>query len=144
MKKGIFVILILMAVVLTACSSSPTGGAIAENEAYVSIPLSDLSTELTKYSYEVNGVSVNYFVGLGSDGEVRTAFDACDVCGGEKGYYQRGDDLVCINCGRVFSIDSLGSSNLGGGCWPSFLSYTIEGDNVLIPEDELIAGAYKF
>ena len=133
-----------MAVVLTACSSSPTGGAIAENDGYVSIPLADLSTELTKHSYEVNGVEINYFVGLGSDGEIRTAFDACDVCGGEKGYYQRGDDLVCINCGRVFSIDSLGTSNLGGGCWPSYLSHEIEGDYVLIPEAELIAGAYKF
>jgi hypothetical protein len=30
MKKGIFVVLVLMLVVLTACSSSPTGDVVAE------------------------------------------------------------------------------------------------------------------
>ena len=48
-----------------------------------------------------DGITVNYFVLKSSDGVIRAAFDACDVCWpAGKGYYQSGDVMICRNCGR--------------------------------------------
>ncbi|MAG08463.1 hypothetical protein CMO89_03245 [Candidatus Woesearchaeota archaeon] len=99
---------------------------------------------MEKYSFDAGGVRVKYFVVKGTDGNVRTAFDACDVCGGSQGYSQRGSDVVCNKCSRNFKINALGSENLGGGCWPSFLEHKIEGNNVLIKKSDIVAGAFRF
>jgi uncharacterized membrane protein len=111
----------------------------------VQIPLSEISETAKFYSLGVNGVEVNYFVVKGSDVVVSTAFDACDVCGGYKGYQQIGNDMRCINCGRFFNIDDLGTKNsAGGGCWPSYLSHDIVGDNIVIDEAEIAASRWRF
>ena len=111
---------------------------------FVSIPVSEVSSKMKKYSFDADGVKVTYFAVKGSDGKIRTAFDACDVCGGYKGYFQRGSDIVCLNCGRNFRIDGLGTQNKGYGCWPSYLSHNIEGGNILINKKELLEGAHRF
>ena len=90
------------------------------------------------------GVEISYFAVLGSDGEVRIAFDACDVCGGYKGYKQVGRDIKCKNCGRVFSIDGLGTQNKGYGCWPSYLPHEIKGNDVLIKTEDILNGKKRF
>jgi len=147
MKTKLFIFLAIFTVLfLTACTSSktPTGNAIVDSKDSISIPLSDLSDKVEFYEFDSNGIKVNYFVVKGSDGKPRTAFDACDVCGGYKGYSQRGKDVVCNNCGRVFKIDDIGSKNGPGGCWPSFLDHEIEGDNILIKESELEKGVFRF
>ncbi len=144
MKKILLLLAIISTMLLTACSSNePTGNTVQDSE-YVSIPLSDVSDSMQKYTYNANGVNVVYFAVLGSDGELRTAFDACDVCGGYKGYRQQGDDVVCNNCGRFFSIDDIGTKNSPGGCWPSKLNHNIEGDNILINKNELANGRHRF
>ena len=159
MKKIILIIsLIILTLSVVSCSSNNLSGDVTKDvsskssgsssslnsESVVSIPLDEISDELTKFEYDANGVIVKYFVVEGSDGEIRTAFDACDVCGGSKGYQQQGTDIVCKNCGKVFRIDGLGTKNKGYGCWPSYLSHTIEDGNVIIPVSELKAGAYRF
>ena len=143
MKKTIIVLLCLLAILLTACSSNITGDVVLE-DGEVKISISSITSELTKYTHDYNGKTITYFAVLGSDGEVRTAFDACDVCGGYLGYTQRGSDVECIKCGRVFSIDALGESNTGGGCWPSNLDFTTEGDYIVISEADLESKAYMF
>lgn len=44
-----------------------------------------------------------------SGGTVRTAFNTCQVCySSGKGYYkQKGDKLVCQNCGNAFTMDQV-------------------------------------
>ncbi|MBT3324288.1 DUF2318 domain-containing protein, partial [archaeon] len=143
MKKTIIILLALFTLIVTGCSSTITGDAVLE-EGLIKIPISEISSELTKYTHDYNGKTITYFAVLGSDGEVRTAFDACDVCGGYQGYAQRGTDVECIKCGRVFSIDDLGSTNTGGGCWPSNLDFVIEGDYIVISEADLESKAYMF
>ena len=120
------------------------GGALESDDEYVRIPVSEISSNIKKYSYDADGVKVNYFVVKGSDGKIRTAFDGCDSCGGYKGYSQRGSDVVCNNCGNVFKIDSIGTKNTPGGCWPSYLSHKIEEGNVLIEKSEIADGAFRF
>jgi uncharacterized membrane protein len=123
-----------------------TGSAVRveDESSYVKIPVSQVTGNVQKHYFDADGTRVTYFTVLGSDGQVRTAFDACDVCGGRKGYRQQGTDVVCNNCGRAFDIDSLGTENIGGGCWPSFLSHKIDDGNILISKEELARGAYRF
>lgn len=131
---------------ITACSNTKgigTGKIIDDAES-VKIPLSALSEDVKFYEYDYQGVTVKYFAVMGSDGKPRTAFDACDICGGYKGYEQQGNDIKCNNCGQVFSIDSLGEENKGYGCWPSHLSHEIEGDYVVIKKSDLGQGSHRF
>ena len=111
----------------------------------VSIPLSEIGPNAKFYSYDSNGIEIRYFAVEGSDGNVHVAFDACDVCyDDKKGYRQNGDVMHCINCGKEFAINSIGTDNTAGGCWPSFLPTNIDGENVLIGISDLEAKKYMF
>lgn len=135
--------ILLIVVFIAGCSA--TGRTVAESaEGYVSIPVSEVSTQVGFYSLENSGVKINYFAVLGSDGKPRTAFDACDVCGGYKGYQQQGSDIKCGKCGRVFSIDGLGTKNKGYGCWPSYLPHEVRGDDILIKISDIKDGRKRF
>ncbi len=114
-------------------------------DAYVSIPLSDVSTTLEYYTYDAGGTTVKYFAVLGSDGEPRVAFDACEVCfRSKKGYSQVGASVHCNNCGLQFRIDDLGEENKGAGCWPSHLEHKIESGHVMLKKSDIEAGASLF
>jgi len=116
-----------------------------QNETEVRIPISDIITTAKFYSYDSNGVSVRYFAVKDKQGTVHVAFDACDVCyEAKKGYKQNGDVMQCLNCGKTFSITSIGTENTAGGCWPSFLPMNIDGNNVVITIADLEAKSYMF
>lgn len=147
----------LSVLILAGCNSSAkadatnvvpgNAGATEKNldsNEYVRIPLSEVTEDLKKFTHNADGVGVVYFAVLGSDGEIRTAFDACDVCDGYKGYEQIGKDVRCKNCGKFFNVDDIGSKNAPGGCWPSYLDHKIEGDELLISRTELEAGRHRF
>jgi uncharacterized membrane protein len=139
MKTKVFIgILLIFIIAVSGCTGSKDTGAV------VSIPLSDVSTTVQFYTFTDNGVDITYFAVLGSDGDVRTAFDACDICGGYKGYEQQGTDIRCRNCGRVFAIDGIGTKNNGYGCWPSYLSHEVNGNNILIRASDLKNSRSKF
>jgi len=144
MKEVIIAGILAMFLFISGCGDSTTGKTVASNEEVVEISLNSLSETAKFYTYDDNGVQISYFAVLGSDGEPRTAFDACDVCGGYKGYEQKGSDIRCRNCGRVFSIDGLGTKNKGYGCWPSYLPHEIEGDKLLIKVNDIKKGRSKF
>ncbi len=111
----------------------------------VAISLSDVTETVKHYQFDANGVMVKYFAVKGSDGAVRTAFDACEVCyRAKKGYAQVGTDVRCNNCGLSFNIDELGTANRGTGCWPAYLPNEVIGDEVLIKKSDLESGAYLF
>ena len=74
---------------------------------------------------------------------IRAAFNACDVCYlDKKGYRQEGDDMVCNNCGQRFPSELI--NEVRGGCNPSPLVRTIEGDEVVIRVDDILSGARYF
>jgi uncharacterized membrane protein len=110
----------------------------------VTVPVAELADGTARfYSADVAGTTVEYFVVQDAGGEVRTAFNACDVCyPAKKGYTQDGDVMVCNNCGRRFSTDSIGAEV--GGCNPSPLEAKVRGGEVVITADALAAGTRYF
>ena len=90
-----------------------------------------------------NGVTVRFFILRSSDGIVRAAYDACDVCWREgKGYYQDGDFMVCRNCGQRFA--SVKVNEIKGGCNPAPLNRTIVGDKLIIKIADIVQGSQYF
>ena len=155
--KLITILMMLSVIFLTGCNTpaqepinynnnnnNNNNNANLGEDDHVKIPISEITSTVKHYSFDVGSAKVNFFAVLGSDGEIRTAFDACDICGGYKGYKQEGIDVVCNNCGKVFKIDDIGKLNTPGGCWPSFLEHKIEGDNILISKPEIAKGSFRF
>jgi len=127
--------------------NTPSCNEVTENSQtdFVVIPLSEITGTVKHYEYNSNGAVIRYFIVLDSKGNVETAFDACEVCGGEKGYRQERSDVVCNNCGRHFKIDELGETNTNeGGCWPAHIEHEIINGNVVIKNSELETGRRYF
>jgi len=115
----------------------------AQSEA-IRLPLSTFEDGLAHfYSYNIGGTLVEFFVLKSSDGVVRAAFNACDVCyPAHKGYRQEGDEMVCNNCGRRFPSRLI--NEVSGGCNPVPLTRTVEGSDLVIRVDDLAAGIGYF
>jgi len=97
------------------------------------------------YTYDSNSVDVKYFLVKGNDGKIHLAIDACDVCyDSKRGYRQSGNVMTCNNCGREFAINSIGTENLEGGCWPSYIPLKIDGDSAIIEKSDLNEKRYMF
>ena len=124
----------------TATAAAP----VAAGGADVTIPVADLADGQAKYySYDAGGVEVKYFVMQSSDGEYRAAFDACDVCyPNKKGYSQQGDVMVCNNCGQQF--DSTQINEKRGGCNPSPIERSVDGQSLVLKTSDLQAGVKYF
>jgi uncharacterized membrane protein len=111
----------------------------------VSFPVQAFSDGQARYfKYPAgNGITVNFFVLRSSDGIIRAAFDACDVCWREgKGYYQEGDDMVCRNCGQRFA--SVKVNVIKGGCNPAPLDRTVVGNKLVIKIADILGGSQYF
>jgi len=110
----------------------------------VSFPLTDFADGRARYySYDAKGITIKYFILKSSDGIVRAAFDACDVCWRSgKGYAQQGDDMVCRNCGRRFA--SVLVNEVQGGCNPAPLKRSIDGQQIVIQVQDIQEGGRFF
>jgi len=138
------ILMVLCMIVMTACSSA-SHKTVQADGSVVKIPLAELQAmQASFYRIELDGKEVRFFAVKGSDGRIRTALDACDVCYKErKGYQQQGDVMLCRNCNLTFPIDRIGPSSVGG-CNPHFLSSQVTGDQLLLPVAELKQGARFF
>lgn len=95
------------------------------------------------FDYKADGLTIHYFILKSSDGVLRAAFDACDVCWPEgKGYVQDGDDMVCRNCGRRFA--SVLVNEVKGGCNPAPLNRNVEGDQLILKVEDILQGKSYF
>jgi uncharacterized membrane protein len=96
------------------------------------------------FTYKTDdGVTIRYFIIKSSDGVIRAAFDACDVCWPEnKGYTQQGDVMVCNNCGRRFPSTRI--NEVQGGCNPAPLKRKVENGSVVIYPADLLQGKQYF
>ena len=112
----------------------------------VLIPLADIAdNNFHYYAYDTNGTSIKYFIVKDKSGTIHTAFDACDICyAAKKGYAQSGDSAKCIYCGKTFAIADIGTKNTAGGCWPGFLPFAIQGDDLVVKNSDLAGGKHYF
>lgn len=129
----------------TTATASAKAIQLASGASEMRIPLSEINSGQAKF-YEAalaNGKSARFFVIKTADGIYRTALDACQVCFyAHKGYYQDANDMVCRNCGRHFSVNSVGSGT--SGCHPMGLHGTVDGSDLSIPARELENGIQYF
>ena len=119
-------------------------GGLPVRDGAVRLPVSTFDDGQARwYTYQADGVDIQFFVLKSSDGVIRAAFNACDVCFlDKKGYRQEGDEMVCNNCGQRFP--SVLVNEVRGGCNPSPLTRTVEGDEVVILVEDILSGARYF
>lgn len=129
MKKYITIVTMIMLSVATlvGCGKEKANGSTNTNAAEkissgesLTIPVKEISEKASFYSVEVDGTQMEVIAVKDSDGNIRTAFNTCQICyDSGNGYYkQEGDNFVCQNCGNSFTMDQVGES--AGGCnpWP--------------------------
>ncbi|MGO9310376.1 MAG: DUF2318 domain-containing protein [Spirochaetia bacterium] len=93
------------------------GGPIQSN-GDLQISKKDITATTKFYQYRLDGVLMEVLALRAPDGTVRTAFNTCQVCySSGRGYYvQKGDVLVCQNCGNRFKASQV--EIIKGGCNP--------------------------
>ena len=111
---------------------------IAPGESLV-IPTANIFTDASFFPVEVDGTAMEVVAVRDSAGNIRTAFNTCQVCyDSGRGYYvQSGDYLICQNCGNRFAMDQVEIESGGCNPWPIF------DENKTETEDE-ISISYDF
>lgn len=116
---------------------------VKDKDGILTFPLSSFTDKVQYFEYELPESKVRFFILKSNDGEIRAAFDACDVCfGSRRGYNQVGDSMRCNNCGQTFPEDKI--NVVLGGCNPSPLNREIVGDNLVIRVDDIKLGSRFF
>ena len=125
----------------SSVAARDNGGAItlAPGE-FLVIPTAEISDQASFYPVTVNGTTMEVIAVKDSAGNIRTAFNTCQVCydSGTGYYVQSGPYLVCQNCGNRFSMDQVGIA--AGGCnpWPIFAeNKTVTADSISLSYDFL-------
>ena len=125
-------------------SSATASAPSAAGSTFVTFPASLFEDGKARHFEHVDGKhTIRYFILKSSDGIIRAAFDACDVCWpAGKGYYQEGDFMVCRNCGRRFA--SVLVNEVKGGCNPAPLNRNLENGNLVIQIKDILEGRQYF
>ncbi len=149
-NKQFFFTIIIITILSTVFILSMQGNNATSLKAPISgenikIKVSSISEQAKYYYYDKDSVRIKFFVVIGYDNKIHVAFDACDVCYAEKkGYKQMDAIMVCNNCGKQYNIVGIGTDNLTGGCWPSYLPLTISTDAIYIKITDIIDKKYLF
>jgi len=110
-------------------------------EGVVRIPVSTVSDGmLHRFSIQSDGTTVRIIAIQRPDQSIAVAFDACRICG-SQGYYQSGRNVMCKNCASAINIPTIGQQ---GGCNPIPLDSSVQGEQLVIPGDKLLAGSKHF
>lgn len=104
------------------------------------IPADEVTATARFYPIEVDGTQMEVIAVRDSEGNIRTAFNTCQICySSGRGYYvQEGDVLVCQNCKNRFTIDQVEIESGGCNPWPIFSeNKTVTEDSISISYDFL-------
>ena len=89
--------------------------------------------------YKANGKRIPLTAFVQPDGKVMVAVSFCEPCKGET-FHITGNQIVCNVCGTTWDLQTL--KGLSGGCQdypPEALNYSLNGDNLEIPQTVLDA-----
>ncbi len=150
MQKKIFSIFITTFFIITLLTGNSMAGFFGQhkkvkaNNGEVLIALKSVSdSKAHYYVYSGEGQEIKFFVVKSSDGVIRAAFDACDVCfHAKKGYSQDGEFMTCNNCGRKFHSNRI--NVVQGGCNPAPLMRQERGSDLVIMVKDIMQGAKYF
>lgn len=107
----------------------------------IRIPLKELDSQrMRKYTVNLSGVDVRFFIVRNKHGGIAVALDACNICP-LKGYYLDGEQVVCRNCGAPIAFDTIGTP---GGCNPVPLKAVVDRDVVVVHAQALEEGRARF
>ncbi|HBW35722.1 Fe-S-containing protein [Desulfosporosinus sp. BICA1-9] len=114
---------------------SPPAPVQAEN-GVITIPVTQVNdNKLHRFSYITpNNVTMRFIVVGKGNGLFGVGLDACDICG-VVGYYQRGDNVVCMNCDVIINKQTIG---FPGGCNPIPFPNKVESGSILINTADLL------
>jgi len=131
-------------VVSAGATAASSAGPSAAGDGFVTHPVALFDDGKARHFTHSDGkATIRYFVLKSSDGIIRAAFDACDVCWpADKGYVQDGDVMICRNCGRRFA--SVRINEVQGGCNPAPLKRTIDGDRLVLQVKDILEGRPYF
>ncbi|WP_333791725.1 DUF2318 domain-containing protein [Muricomes intestini] len=123
-KRTVLMLCLVLAFALAGCAkgddsdqAETTVQEIAA-ESNLVIPVNELSGTVKFYPVTVDGIDMEILAVKDEEGNIRTAFNTCQVCySSGRGYYKQvGDKLVCQNCGNQFTVEQV--EVLSGGCNP--------------------------
>jgi len=107
----------------------------------VRIPVASVNDgNLHRFELQEPGVGVRFIVIQRPDKTLATAFNTCAICG-TQGYYQKGPEVICRNCGSEIITSTIGTA---GGCNPIPLKSHIEGETLVIDQAALEPGSGVF
>ena len=105
----------------------------------IRIPLADLASGQAvffEHARPGGGPPVRFFALKGEDGVHRAALDACEVCfHARKGYFQRGQEMVCRQCGQSFPSTLINQRS--GGCHPIGVPRRVDGEQLVVRAADL-------
>lgn len=114
---------------------------VAFENGAVRIPAEDVSDgNLHRFVVADQGSQIRFIIIERPDKTLATAYDACEICG-TQGYYQKGQEVICLNCASDIVISSIGSH---GGCNPIPLESRMEGGMVVINQPAFERGIKLF
>jgi FTR1 family protein len=96
--------------------------------------------ELHRYSANIKGTEVRFFLYKKPDGVIETVLDACSICG-SSGFSKSGKGISCRHCAAPVNPESVGQP---GGCNPIPLKAVVEGDKIVISSSDLEAAVPDF
>ncbi|HXZ80771.1 MAG TPA: Fe-S-containing protein [Terriglobales bacterium] len=107
----------------------------------VRIPVKDVGDgDLHRYSAQINGTEVRFWIMQKPDGKFAAVFDACTICG-PAGFYRGDNGVICKNCAAPVNLQSVGKP---GGCNPIPLDAAQQNGDLVIQEAAFSAGAHWF
>ncbi|WP_407313334.1 DUF2318 domain-containing protein [Desulfosporosinus sp. SB140] len=111
-----------------------------ENGKELVTSLSDLKEKkFIKTDYSFNGKTIPLTAFIQPDGKVMVAVSYCEPCKGDS-FHISGNQIVCNTCGTTWNLQTL--KGISGGCQtypPQALTYSLNGDNLEIPQSVLDA-----
>jgi uncharacterized membrane protein len=105
------------------------------------LDVGDLANEDVRFYRFLNSGNqeVKFFVGRDSAGHVQVAFDANDICYKTgRGYRHEGDWVTCNKCDKSFPLTEVDAG--GGGCKPVPLAHQLEGERLVLQENDILVG----
>lgn len=107
--------------------------ATLDEDGHIIIDKSNITSEATYISYDVDTVTIGLLAVRDSNGNVKVVVNTCQSCGGSPHAYfvQIGNKIQCQNCGNLFAIDELDNLE-DDGCNPIAIEEKEEKEEIII------------